>query len=86
MERGEFWYVAQGEPLLKLSVMPDLEDAREQYSISALRTGETVEIPAGVWHQITAPVGGGVILIYEMQFGECSEDDIERIDDKYGRE
>ena len=79
--RGEFWFITQGNPVLKLSVSPD--NPLVEFTQSVLTEKSTIEIPAHWWHQLTAPEGGGDVIICEMQFGECSEDDIERVDDQY---
>lgn len=80
--RGEFWFVFQGNPVLKISTMPD---PLLNFAQSVLEEGQTVEIPAGMWHQISVPEDGETAIIWEMQYGTCSEDDIERIDDPYNR-
>ena len=83
-KRGEFWFVAQGNPVLKLSVSPD--NPLAEYSQAVLEEKSTIEIPPHTWHQLTAPAGGGDVFIFEMQFGECSEEDIERLVDPYNRD
>ena len=82
-KRSEFWYISEGEPILKISLMPD---PTKEFTQSFLRQGETVEIPPGTWHQLFAPENGDIVTIFEIQFGTlCEEDDIERLDDIYGR-
>ena len=82
-ERGEFWFIHSGRPVLKVSTMPD---PLVNFSQSYLEAGDTVEIPAGVWHQISVPEDGETAIIWEMQYGNCYEGDIERIDDPYNRD
>jgi len=80
--RGEFWYVMEGNPVLKISFS---EEPTQEFSQSVMPKGETVEIISECWHQLIAPIGGGDVVIAEMQYGECSEDDITRLDDQYNR-
>lgn len=80
--RSELWYVQSGNALLKFSVAhePTLD-----YAVHLLREGESMEIPALTAHQLICH-GEEPLVVYEMQFGaEISEDDIERIEDPYGR-
>jgi len=45
--------------------------------------GDSFFIDKGEIHRINAGVDG--VIIIEIQMGECEEDDIVRLDDKYGR-
>lgn len=49
-----------------------------------VQSGDAVQIEIGQVHRIKN-IGDGPLIIYEVQVGECSEDDIIRIEDKYGR-
>ena len=71
--RSEFWYMTQGTGTFRYN---DVE-----YTVES---GFSVEVSVGVPHQITN-VGEVDLVIYEMQFGQCSETDIERLEDKYDR-
>jgi mannose-6-phosphate isomerase len=50
-----------------------------------LRPGGTVDIPLGALHRVQS-VGDVDLVVIEVQMGEyVGEDDIERIEDDYGR-
>ena len=51
---------------------------------SYVKAGSTVNILPKEIHRITNN-GSKHLVIYEMQYGQCSEDDIERLEDDYGR-
>lgn len=65
--RGEFWFVEQGGIEVTLG--------EEQIELGP---GDTVHIPLGQWHQLRA-TGEGVV-VRELQYGRCAEEDIERKD------
>ncbi len=78
-KRDEFWYVTQGTGMLTIN--------GEGMFIKA---GEHVLIQMGSRHNvecIASLVTGNIVplVIYEMQCGECCEEDIVRLEDKYGR-
>lgn len=51
----------------------------------AVRPGESIDIPQGAWHRIKNAGNDNVVFI-EVQRGEYfGEDDIERLEDDYGR-
>lgn len=81
MKRGEFWYILSGEGQLKhsLSTNPLVE-----YSVIKIGPGSTIEIPSNMAHQLIC-YGDEPLILWEMQFGDCSEEDIERLHDNYGR-
>jgi mannose-6-phosphate isomerase-like protein (cupin superfamily) len=70
--RAEFWYVLSGNGTAEI-------DSAEH----ALTPGVTVEIPVHTTHRLTASDEG--ITILEIATGEFDEDDIERLEDDYGR-
>jgi mannose-6-phosphate isomerase len=72
--RAEHWFVIAGEGVVTLD-----DEARP---VSA---GTAVDIPAGAAHRIES--SGRVPLVFiEVQHGTSfAEDDIERLDDDYGR-
>lgn len=45
--------------------------------------GEIVHIPRGAAHRLSSV--GGHVRVLELAFGHCDEDDVERLDDRYGR-
>ena len=72
--RAEHWYLVAGEAIVTL-------DGRE----ITLRKGEAVDIPRGAAHRLQNTCGTEAAFI-EIQTGEYfGEDDIERIEDDYGR-
>jgi mannose-6-phosphate isomerase len=72
--RAEHWFVLRGEAVVMLG-------EKELF----MKRGDSVNIPEGEIHRIAN--GGSVPLIYiEVQTGAYfGEDDIERIEDDYGR-
>ena len=72
--REEHWYVVQGEAVVTLN-------GRD----IPLRAGGSVDIPVGAAHRIFNP-GEEELIFIEIQRGDyLGEDDIERIEDDYGR-
>jgi len=80
-DRSEFWFIQSGKGLFKFS--PDLSPMTN-YSVAEVEAGRSIEINAGMAHQITN-IGDSPLIIYEMQFGKCDEKDITRLDDPYKR-
>ncbi|OPX92535.1 MAG: Alginate biosynthesis protein AlgA [Syntrophorhabdus sp. PtaU1.Bin002] len=72
--RSEHWYIVAGTALVVVG-------ADEIY----LKAGEAVNIPVGSVHRIMNPGAENLIFI-EIQTGDYfGEDDIERLQDDYGR-
>jgi len=72
--RAEHWYLLSGEAVVTL-------DGKE----ILLRDGQSVDIPRGAAHRLFNAGKTDAALI-EVQTGEYfGEDDIERIEDDYGR-
>lgn len=72
--RAEHWHVVRGEAL----VMLDGEEIR-------LRAGHSLDIPQGAVHRIEN-VGREDVTVIEVQKGTyLGEDDIERLEDDFGR-
>ena len=72
--RSEHWFVVAGDALVTL-------DGVEH----AVATGEAIDIPMGAAHRI-ANNGTEPLVFIEVQHGTYfGEDDIERLDDDYGR-
>lgn len=72
--RSEHWFVVRGTGVVTL-------DGAE----TAVRPGSAVDVPVGSAHRI-ANTGSEPLLFVEVQRGEYfGEDDIERLDDDYGR-
>ncbi len=72
--RREHWVVVQG---------------RGQFTLDGemrpVQAGDSLFIPQGGVHRLEND-GGEYLVIIETQLGLCLEDDIERLDDDYGRE
>lgn len=72
--RAEHWFVVAGEALVTL-------DDHEL----PLTAGESIDIPRGAAHRI-ANVGRDGLVFVEVQHGDYfGEDDIERLEDDFGR-
>jgi mannose-6-phosphate isomerase len=72
--RAEHWYVVRGLATVTL-------DGRDR----SLGPGEAVDIPIGTAHRV-ANQGGEELVFIEVQRGSYfGEDDIERLQDDYGR-
>ena len=72
--RSEHWFIVQGCGLVTL-------DDRTV----AVERGNPVEVPVGVCHRIEN-TGSEELIFIEVQHGDYfGEDDIERLDDDYGR-
>ncbi len=72
--RSEHWFVVEGEA----QVIQDDEEIR-------MLPGQSIEIPTGCAHRIRNP-GAQNLTIIEVQTGEYfGEDDIERLEDDFGR-
>lgn len=71
-KRSEIWTIVQGHPLI-----------RKGYRSFPMNPSSTITIEKGQLHRITAEIDDVIIL--ELQQGECYEEDIIRLEDKYGR-
>jgi mannose-6-phosphate isomerase len=72
--RAEHWYVIKGRAIITL-------DDKELY----VQERQAVDVPRGVWHRIKNP-GKKDMAFIEVQTGDYfGEDDIERVEDDYGR-
>jgi len=72
--RSEHWFVVEGDALVTLDGVEHV-----------VATGEAIDIPAGAAHRIENR-GLAPLVFVEVQRGSYfGEDDIERIDDDYGR-
>ncbi len=71
--RSEHWAIAKGSGKFTLN-----GDRRE------VSVGDAVFIPKGGVHRIEND-GDDLLVIIETQLGICDEDDIERLEDDYGR-
>ncbi len=73
--RSEHWHIIQGKAIVTL-------DDRQ----IPLEVGKSVDIPRGVAHRIQNPGMGENLVFIEVQRGDYfGEDDIERLEDDYGR-
>ena len=72
--RDEHWYMLSGEAIVTIGS----EDLH-------VKTGQSVDIARGALHRITNS-GTESVMFIEVQTGEYfGEDDIERVEDDYGR-
>ena len=72
--RSEHWYIVRGEAVVTLG--------RQEIALAA---GESVDIPRDEVHRVANPGQEDLVLI-EVQRGDYfGEDDIERLEDDYGR-
>jgi len=72
-QRSEHWVIEAGSGLFTL------DD-----SVTEVNPGDKVFIPVRGVHRIENP-GDENLIIIETQLGVCDEDDIERLEDDYGR-
>jgi mannose-6-phosphate isomerase len=73
--RQEHWFMLSGHALV----------TRGEEQIP-LKQGESVDLPKGVLHRIQN-VGSGDVIFIEIQSGEYfGEEDIERVEDDFGRD
>ena len=73
-KRAEHWFIIQGSAEVTL-----------EGKVSRLSSGDTVSIAQGVLHRI-ANIGSDEVIFIEVQTGTYfGEDDIERIEDDFGR-
>lgn len=70
--RAEFWKVISGNP--ELTIGDEIVKASP---------GEEFSIEVGVKHRIAAPEGDTTLL--EVSRGDFDEEDVVRLEDKYGR-
>ncbi|HEV8593699.1 MAG TPA: phosphomannose isomerase type II C-terminal cupin domain [Pyrinomonadaceae bacterium] len=73
--RSEHWFVVRGTAKVTLNGAEYLVD-----------TGEAVDVPVGTAHRIENVPDGEHLVLIETQTGDYfGEDDIERLDDDFGR-
>lgn len=71
--REEFWFIVSGTALVQLGGL-----------ITEMAPGTTVQIYKHERHRLSNK-GTENVVVLEMQFGQCDENDIERLSDDYGR-
>lgn len=71
--RQEYWKVREGVAHVEFN-----------NEIMRLEVGEELTIPQGVWHRLSN-FHQNIVIIEEIQTGNCDESDIERVEDDYGR-
>jgi mannose-6-phosphate isomerase len=73
-KRSEHWFIVHGQAVVTL------DGDRIQREM-----GEAIDIPRGAAHRIEN-VGAGELVFIEVQYGDYfGEDDIERLEDDFGR-
>lgn len=73
-KRDEVWVVKKGMGSVVLN---------KRYSM--IFPEDQLVIPRGCWHRLANASETQELVIFEVQVGECVEDDIERKEDDYGR-
>ncbi|UCE20195.1 MAG: glycosyltransferase [Gemmatimonadota bacterium] len=72
--RAEHWYIVRGRAVVTKNGEEVL-----------LKSGQAVDLPVGTWHRIMNPGDENLVFI-EVQTGDSfGENDIERVEDDYGR-
>ena len=79
-KRDEFWFVAEGSAaiVIKDKVLDVIDATTVNYGLRGLYIQK-------LWPHAVKNVGSDLLVIYEMQFGQPTEEDIFRLEDKYGR-
>jgi len=73
-KRSEHWFIVSGQAQVTIDGV-----------ISSLGAGESLDIPVGILHRI-ANIGDSDVVFVEVQTGTYfGEDDIERVEDDFGR-
>ena len=73
-QRAEHWFVVEGTAKVTLN--------DEEITI---RAGEAIDIPIGAAHRIENPEEGNLVFIEVQRGTYLGEDDIERLQDDFGR-
>ncbi len=81
-KRDELWYCIKGKGKVFLWKNPEEYGKVEPEAIE-FEEGSSITIPRGIVHTARADEE---LYILEFGFGECEEEDIVRLSDKYGRE
>jgi len=71
--REEFWYIVSGKGIMKIDGTLWRVEPKQYYHIKKNSSHQNIND------------GTEDVVAYEMQFGFCSEDDLMRIEDQYGR-
>lgn len=74
-KRSEIWYIESG--FAKVTIDDD---------ILKMTDGSSINIPIKASHRVENLSKDFNLIIFEVQLGECDENDIVRIEDDYGRE
>lgn len=74
--RSETWILVSGEASATVGESP------EQLTKTALQINEPFYVPAGTIHRLSSVTGGTLV---EIAYGQFDENDIERLEDVYGR-
>lgn len=73
--RSEHWFVVRGTAKITLNDVEILVNA-----------GNAIDIPVGTAHRVMNPDANEALIFVEIQTGDYfGEDDIERLDDDFGR-
>ena len=74
--RGEHWYVVSGRGLAMFGTDGEMT--------VRLSPGGSINVAPKQWHRLVND-GDVNLVVVEVQTGHCDEDDIDRIEDDYGR-
>lgn len=75
MERSETWIIISGIGFVRL----EEEDTMTEMEVGA---GDIIEIPVGTTHKVYNLSEENLLVALELQRGNCTDDDIIRIDDE----
>lgn len=87
LNRGEVWTVIEGQGVAFISTTPfDADIAGQELSEIQLKAGSFIEVPRQHIHSLEVPEEAiEPLVIIEVQIGLSTEDDIVRLEDRYGR-
>jgi mannose-6-phosphate isomerase-like protein (cupin superfamily) len=80
-DRSEHWIVVSGEGTLTVQKNKKSKTLMKK----KLKPNDYIYIEKEHLHRVFVPSYGTTLEIMEIQYGKCSEKDIVRVEDKYGR-
>ena len=88
LNRAEVWTVVEGEGIAYVSNLPfDADAADLKIAEIEVKVGSYVEVPLQHIHSIEVLESAKAPLVFiEVQIGLSTEDDIVRLEDRYGRD
>ncbi len=73
--RSEVWYISSDDAEFEMTLGDEIKNLKGKHKF---------DIPIGIQHTVRN-LGKKILIIDEMQYGECKEDDIVRLSDPYKR-